>query len=160
MNFKFSILFFALAVIMLSSCKDAILEESNKIKLTGTWQADSFSQANCNDADDNASFTFDENGQSCDDYIVAEVCVEIDFTFSPTEVLAAVITATSSNPALVPSSTENIAGTWEILDETRMTVCLDGTCSTGTYTVTSSKLTYSGNDADTGCDISITATKQ
>ncbi|MGK0389385.1 MAG: hypothetical protein ACI94Y_002125 [Maribacter sp.] len=155
MNFRFSMFIFALVIMTFSSCKD----EDNSELIVGNWQADSFSQSNCNDASDNLSYTFGDNGQYCEDFIIAEVCVNIDFTFSSTGTLAAIINAESNSP-LVPSETTNLDGTWEILDETTMTVCLDGTCSIGTYTVTSNKMTYSGNDADTGCNVSLTATKQ
>jgi hypothetical protein len=162
MKFKFSILLFAFAAMTFFSCEDdTVIDpvEANSALMTGSWQADSFSQTNCNEPDGNIAYTFGDNGQYCEDFVIAEVCVNIDFTFSSTGVLAAIINA-ESNSLLVPSETTNLAGTWEILDETTMTVCLDGSCSTGIYTVTSNKMTYSGNDVDTGCDVSLLATKQ
>lgn len=164
-----------MAILTIVSCKDdKVSLEENRAKMLGDWKATSLIQSNCNDSEDDINLTFEAEGACFEQEIEitpgvnqdATICIVVDFLFLDNGTLTSNFD-TSVSVAGVPlgSESRSSAGTWEILDLTRMTVCLeneDGAleCSTGTYTVSDTTLTYNGNDADTGCDISFTADKQ
>ena len=55
--------------------------------------------------------------------------------------------------------TEEGTGTWEIIDATQMTLCLEGDCTNETYTLTDNSFTTTSIDPEFGCTSTITATK-
>jgi hypothetical protein len=168
---KVSFLLIAFACLTFSSCKEEVdIITENSAKMVGNWKATTYSQSNCTDPTENIDLVFGADGACLDDPTTgATACIILDFVFSNGGGLTATFDTEITFAGLPVSQTiEVINGTWTVLSETRMQVCLDNDndsssameCSTGTYTISDTTMTYSGNNSDNGCDVSMTATKQ
>lgn len=156
MNFKNLMLFIALGLMTFSSCKkddpiDPIIEE-NKAKLVGTWNVTEIVDMICNDPADNDSQTF-----GCDTVDGVEICNTGTLTFAADGTLT--FSFSTTEDGTIVGETQEGGGTWEIIDATQMTLCLEGDCTNETYTLTDNSFTTTGTDTEFGCTTTVTATK-
>ena len=153
MNFRNLMFFIGIGLMTFSSCtKDDPIIEENKAKLIGTWNATTIVDADCNDPTDNDSQTF-----GCDTVDGEETCTTATFTFDADGTLTFSLSTTEDG--IIVGETEEGAGTWEIIDATQMTLCLEGDCTNETYTLTDNSFTTTAIDPEFGCTTTITATK-
>lgn len=157
MNFKNLLLFIALGLMTFSSCtKDDtapgnnVIEE-NKAKLVGIWNVTKSVDTGCTDSADNETLTF---GCATEDGV--EVCTTATLTFAADGTYSYSGSATEDGTVV---GTEEGTGTWEIIDATQMTICLEGNCTNETYTLTDNSFTTTGTDTEFGCTTTVTATK-
>ena len=160
MNFKNLILFIALGLMTLSSCKkddpapvtNNVIEE-NKAKLVGTWNVTEIVDMDCNDPANNETQTF-----GCETVDGVEICTTVTLTFAADGIFT-FLGSTTENGIIV-GDTEEGEGTWEIINATQMTLCLEGgDCTNETYVLTDNNLTTTSIDTEFGCTTTITATK-
>jgi len=157
MNFKNLILFIVLGLMTFSSCKkdntvtgNNVIEE-NKAKLVGIWNATESVDMDCNDSADNETLTF-----GCETEDGIEVCTTAMLTFAADGTYTFSGSVTENGTVV---GTEEGTGTWEIIDATQMTLCLEGDCTNETYILTDNSFTTTGTDTEFGCTTTITATK-
>ena len=157
MNFKNLMLFIVLGLMTFSSCKkddtvtpNNVIEE-NKAKLVGTWNATEIVDTGCTDPADNETQTF-----GCETEDGVEICTTVTLTFAIDGTYTYLGSATENGTVV---GTEEGAGTWEIIDATKMILCLEGNCTNETYTLTDNSFTTTGTDPEFGCTTTITATK-
>ena len=153
MNFKSLMLFIVLGLMTFSSCKkdDTVIEE-NKAKLVGTWNATEIVDMDCNDPADNETQTF-----GCETEDGVEVCTTVTLIFAADGTYT--YSGSTTEDGTIVGETEEGEGTWEIIDATQMTLCLEGDCTNETYTLTDNSFTTTGTDTEFGCTTTITATK-
>ena len=149
-------LFIALGLMTFSSCKKDTVTginviEENKAKLVGTWNVTQIVDMSCNDPADNETQTF-----GCETVNGVETCSVATLTFAADGTYT-FSGSTTENGTVV--GTEEGVGTWEIIDATRMTLCLENECTNETYTLTDNSFTTTGTDPEFGCTTTITATK-
>ncbi len=148
MNFKFSILFFALVTITLFSCKD------DDPSLEGSYTTTSIVTTGCNEPQDNGTDTYGENG----------LCETLSSTIEECEVekinfTNGVVTVTTNyyvNGVLAPAETEVINGTY-VVDGDNITLTIDGDITTGTLSIRSNSMTLVTSPASDNCVITINA---
>ncbi len=93
----------------------------------------------------------------CETVNGVETCSILTLTFAADGTYA-YSSSTTENGTVV--GTEEAAGTWEIKNASKMTLCLEGDCNTKTtYTLTDNSFTTTGTDPEFGCTTTITATK-
>jgi hypothetical protein len=159
MNFKNLMLFIALGLMTFSSCKkddtvtgNTVIEE-NKAKLVGTWNVTESVDTGCTDSSDNETLTF-----GCETEDGVEVCTTATLTFAADGTYT--FSGSTTEDGTIVGKIEEGEGTWEIIDATRMTLCLEGgDCTNETYTLTDNNLTITSIDTEFGCTTTITATK-
>lgn len=157
----------ALGLITFSSCKkdDKVINEipddintvtnaveENKAKMIGTWNITEIVNMGCNDPADNETQTF-----GCDTVGGLEVCITATFTFVNDGTCTFLGSTTEDGTIL--GEIEEGEGTWEIIDATQMTLCLEGNCTNETYMLTDNSFTTTSTDTEFGCTSTITATK-
>lgn len=154
-NFTFSVLILALATITFFSCQD-----DEDPTLVGSWKASSSATADCSDADDNFSITFDSNGSACETTQVVEICVVQTFEITATQfTVSSVTTTTTILTSETVTETETEIFTYTTTDDT-ITLCQGTDCTNGTYTVTANSFTLvSEADEDDGCVTTFSATR-
>ena len=157
MNFKNLMLFTVLGLMTFSSCKkndtvtpNNVIEE-NKAKLIGTWNVTKIVDTGCTDSDDNETQTF-----GCETEDGVETCTTATLTFAADGTYTFLGSVTENGIVL---GTEEGTGTWEIIDATQMTLCLEGDCTNETYMLTDNSFTTTGTDTEFGCTSTMTATK-
>jgi len=157
MNFKNLMLFIVLGLMTFSSCKkddtvtpNNVIEE-NKAKLVGTWNVTESVDTGCTDSADNETLTF-----GCETVDGVEVCTTATLTFAADGTYSYLVSTTENGTVV---GTEEGTGTWEIIDATQMTLCLEGDCTNETYTLTDNSFTTTSMDPEFGCTTTITATK-
>lgn len=157
MNFKNLMLFIVLGLMTFSSCKkddtvtpNNVIEE-NKAKLVGTWNATEIVDTGCTDPADNETQTF-----GCETEDGVEICTTVTLTFVADGTYTFLGSVTENGTVV---GTEEGTGTWEIIDATQMTLCLEGDCTNETYTLTDNSFTTTSIDPEFGCTSTITATK-
>jgi len=168
MNCKNLMLISVLGLITFSSCKkdDKGIEEvpdvidtvtntveENKAKLIGTWNITEIVDMDCNNPADNETQTF-----GCDTVGGVEVCNTATFTFV-NDGTCTFLGSTTEDGTIVGEIEEG-EGTWEIIDSSQMTLCLEGDCTNETYELSGNSLTTTGTDPEFGCTSTMTATKQ
>jgi hypothetical protein len=159
MNFKNLMLFIVLGLMTFSSCKkddtatgNNLIEE-NKAKLVGTWNVTEIVDMDCNDSADNETQTF-----GCETQNGVEVCTTVTLTFAADGIYT--FSGSTTEDGTIVGETEEGEGTWEIIDATQMTLCLEGgDCSNETYVLTDNNLTTTSIDTEFGCTTTVTATK-
>ena len=158
MNLKEIMLFIVLGLMTFSSCKqdDSVtgnnVIEENKAKLVGTWNATEIVDTGCTDPADNETQTF-----GCETVNGVETCSTGTFTFAADGTLT--FSFSTTEDGTIVGETQEGGGTWEIIDATQMTLCLEGDCTNQTYTLTDNSFTTTGTDTEFGCTTTITATK-
>jgi hypothetical protein len=157
MNFKNLMLFTVLGLMTLSSCKkddtgteNNVIEE-NKAKLVGTWNVSEIVDMDCNDSADNETQTF-----GCETEDGVEVCTTATLTFTADGAYTFSGSVTENG---IVVGTEEGEGTWEIIDATQMTLCIEGDCTNETYTLTDNSFTTTGIDTEFGCTTTVNAVK-
>jgi hypothetical protein len=168
MNYKNLMLISALGLITFSSCKkdDKVINEipddintvtnaveENKAKMIGTWNITEIVNMGCNDPADNETQTF-----GCDTVGGLEVCITATFTFVNDGTCTFLGSTTEDGTIL--GEIEEGEGTWEIIDSSQMTLCLEGDCTNETYELSCNSLTTTSTDPEFGCTSTMTATKQ
>ena len=168
MNYKNLMLISALGLITFSSCKkdDKVINEipddintvtnaveENKAKMIGTWNITEIVNMGCNDPADNETQTF-----GCDTVGGLEVCITATFTFVNDGTCTFLGRTTEDGTIL--GEIEEGEGTWEIIDSSQMTLCLEGDCTNETYELSDNSLTTTSTDPEFGCTSTMTATKQ
>jgi len=168
MNYKILMLISALGLITFSSCKkdDKVINEipddintvtnaveENKAKMIGTWNITEIVDMGCNDPADNETQTF-----GCDTVGGLEVCITATFTFVNDGTCTFLGSTTEDGTIL--GEIEEGEGTWEIIDSSQMTLCLEGDCTNETYELSGNSLTTTSTDPEFGCTSTMTATKQ
>jgi hypothetical protein len=157
MNFKNLMLLFTLGLAIFSSCKkdDPVtvnnVVEENKTKLVGTWNVNEIVDKDCNDPADNETQKF-----GCDTVDGVEFCTLAALTFAADGIYTFSGSVTENGTVV---GTEEGEGTWEIIDATQMTLCLEGNCTNETYMLTDNSFTTTSTDTEFGCTSTITATK-
>ena len=157
MNCKNVLFFIALGLMTFSSCqKDDTVTginviEENKAKLVGTWNATENVNTNCTDPADNETLTF-----GCETDNGVEICSTVTLTFVADGTYTFLGSVTENGTVV---GTEEGTGTWEIIEATQMTLCLEGDCTNETYTLTDNSFTTTSIDPEFGCTSTITATK-
>ena len=168
MYYKNLMLISALGLITFSSCKkdDKVINEipddintvtnaleENKAKMIGTWNITEIVNMGCNDPADNETQTF-----GCDTVGGLEVCITATFTFVNDGTCTFLGSTTEDGTIL--GEIEEGEGTWEIIDSSQMTLCLEGDCTNETYELSGNSLTTTSTDPEFGCTSTMTATKQ
>ena len=168
MNYKNLMLISALGLITFSSCKkdDKVINEihddintvtnaveENKAKMIGTWNITEIVNMGCNDPADNETQTF-----GFDTVGGLEVCITATFTFVNDGTCTFLGSTTEDGTIL--GEIEEGEGTWEIIDSSQMTLCLEGDCTNETYELSGNSLTTTSTDPEFGCTSTMTATKQ
>lgn len=158
MNCKNVVFFIALGLMTFSSCQkddpvtgNNVIEE-NKAKLVGTWNATEIVDENCTDPADNETQTF-----GCETVDGVETCTTVTLTFAADGVFT--FSGSTTEDGTIVGETEDGEGTWEIIDATKMTLCLESDCTNETYTLTDNSFTTTSIDPEFGCTSTITASK-
>ena len=160
MNFKNLMLFIALGLMTYSSCNkddsapvtNNVIEE-NKAKLVGTWNVTEIVDMDCNDPADNETLTF-----GCETVDGVEICTTVTLTLAADGIYT--FSGSTTENGTIVGETEEGEGTWEIINATQMTLCLEGSdCTNETYVLTDNNLTTTSTDTEFGCTTTITATK-
>lgn len=121
--------------------------------MIGTWNITEIVDMGCNDPADNETQTF-----GCDTVGGLEVCITATFTFVNDGTCTFLGSTTEDGTIL--GEIEEGEGTWEIIDSSQMTLCLEGDCTNETYELSGNSLTTTSTDPEFGCTSTMTATKQ
>ncbi len=152
MNFKFSILFFALVTVTLFSCKDD--DDTNK-SIEGTWKTNSLTIESCSTIALNGTTTYGTNGACVTNAASQDVCEVETWVFNNGTVTRNKTFTVDG----VADATLDVAttGTYAI-DGDDLTITISGDVIRGNATITDTTLSVASND--TGCTLALSATKQ
>ncbi|WP_170827446.1 lipocalin family protein [Roseivirga sp. 4D4] len=130
-----------LLVLFISACDNepSGTPEDDASELVGIWTVTFASAANCDDPDENLSFA-----PVCTSTDCLKVEFKADGTFVSTDLEDGVTT--------INNGTYTVSGN-------QMTITEDMDVQVATFEIESGTLTLQGNEAETGCDVSTTLTK-
>ncbi len=143
-KFKFYLLAIC-SIFLLASCSSD--DEATIADLSGTYVGTKIETSNCTDSAENVNYSGNSDDGICFEEDGLTGCILLELTFNNNSYTA---TYTINAGGFMITSTDT--GTYDP-DAGADEICIDGDCGDIQVSNNGDKLTFTGNDPETGCDL-------